>query len=190
MQTSTRPPEQILDEALNALSSKGSAASETLDALPAPVYLTDAEGRITYYNEACVDFAGRRPALGEDRWCVTYRLYGEDGAFMPHDECPMAVAVRERRPVRGAEAIAERPDGTRRHFRPYPTPVFDEAGRFAGALNLLFDISARKEADHLSAQAKRCRRLARTIGDSATVATLARMAEEYEAKAGELGREA
>ncbi len=36
--------------------------------------------------------------------------------------------------------------------------------------------------DFLEAQAVRCRRLARTIGDSQTVETLARMAEEYEAR--------
>ena len=37
----------------------------------------------------------------------------------------MAIALKENRPVRGYEAIAERPDGTRVSFVPYPTPLRD-----------------------------------------------------------------
>ena len=59
-----------------------------LDRLPAPVYVTDRSGRITYFNPACVAFAGRRPEVGRDSWCVTWKLYTEQGAFLPHDECP------------------------------------------------------------------------------------------------------
>ena len=56
-----------------------------LDALPAAIYTTDTAGRITYYNQAAADLAGRRPELGEDKWCVTWRLYWPDGTPMPHD---------------------------------------------------------------------------------------------------------
>jgi PAS domain S-box-containing protein len=186
MQPSARAPEQMLDAALTALRTPGSAWQDALEALPEPIYVTDVEGRVTYFNEACVAFAGRRPVIGEDRWCVTWRLYTDDGAFLPHDQCPMAVAVRERRPVRGVEAVAERPDGTRRNFQPFPTPLFDEDGHFAGAVNMLIDISDRKRAAYLAEQAQRCRRLARTIGDTVTVATLTRMADEYDSQAGQL----
>jgi PAS domain S-box-containing protein len=119
---------------------------QLLQALPAAVYTTDSEGRITFYNEAAAEFAGRRPELGE-LWCVTWRLYNADGSRLPHEECPMAIALKENRPVRGAEAIAERPDGTRRWFAPYPTPLRDTAGRLSGAINMLVDITERKEAE-------------------------------------------
>jgi len=119
---------------------------QLLQALPAAVYTTDAAGRITFYNEAAVEFAGRRPELGE-LWCVTWRLYNADGSRLPHEECPMAVALMENRPVVGAEAIAERPDGTRRWFASYPTPLRDSAGRLSGAINMLVDITERKEAE-------------------------------------------
>jgi PAS domain S-box-containing protein len=120
---------------------------QLLQALPAAVYTTDPEGRITFYNEAAVEFAGRRPELGE-LWCVTWRLYNADGSRLPHDECPMAIALKENRPVLGAEAIAERPDGTRRWFAPYPTPLRDSEGRLIGAINMLVDITERKQAEH------------------------------------------
>lgn len=181
-------PEQIIGRALSALRARGDAVQQALDEIDAPIYVTDTEGAVAYFNKACIPFAGRTPVIGEDRWCVTWRLFTEEGEFLPHDQCPMAVAVRERRPVRGVEAIAERPDGSRLHFRPFPTPVFDDAGTFTGAVNLLVDISNRKRADYLAAQAQRCRRLAGTIGDRSTVETLSRMAAEYEAEAGALDR--
>lgn len=120
---------------------------EILDALPVALYTTDAEGRITYYNEAAVEMSGRRPALGGDKWCVTWKLFHPDGTPLAHDECPMAVALEEQRPVRGAEAVAERPDGSRIPFIPYPTPLFDPAGGMVGAVNVLVDIGHRKEAE-------------------------------------------
>ncbi len=122
---------------------------DLLEALPAAVYTTDAAGRITYFNQACVELAGRVPTLGSDEWCVTWRLYHPDGRPLPHDECPMAVALKENRPIRGAEAIAERPDGTRVPFIPYPTPLRDASGNLVGAVNMLVDISERKKAEEL-----------------------------------------
>ncbi|WP_421577302.1 PAS domain S-box protein [Shinella sp. M31] len=119
---------------------------DLLEALPAAVYTTDAEGRITFFNRAAVEMAGRVPALG-DEWCVSWRLYRTDGSFLPHDQCPMAIAIKEDRAIRGEEAIAERPDGTRVPFIPYPTPLHDSGGKLIGAINMLVDISDRKKAE-------------------------------------------
>jgi PAS domain S-box-containing protein len=120
---------------------------EMIDALPAAIYTTDAEGHLTHFNPACIELSGRVPELGTDKWCVTWELYHPDGRPMPHDECPMAVAVKEGRAVRGAEAIAERPDGTRIWFAPYPTPLRDSTGRVIGGINMLVDITERKRAE-------------------------------------------
>jgi PAS domain S-box-containing protein len=125
-----------------------------LEALPVAIYTTDATGKITFYNQAAVDFAGRRPQLGRDKWCVTWRLYQPDGTPLPHNACPMAVALKERRPVRGEEAVAERPDGTRIPFRAYPTPMFNGAGELTGAINLLMDISNQKRVQAEAVQIK------------------------------------
>ncbi|EJC83237.1 PAS domain S-box [Rhizobium leguminosarum bv. trifolii WSM2297] len=119
---------------------------DLLEALPAAVYTTDATGRITFYNKAAVEMSGRTPQAG-DMWCVTWRLFNLDGTPLPHDQCPMAVALKEDRPVRGAEAIAERPDGSRVPFIPYPTPLHDANGHLVGAINMLVDITERKQAE-------------------------------------------
>ena len=120
---------------------------ELLAAIPAAIYTTDAAGRITYFNEAAVELAGRRPTLGTDEWCVTWKLYKPDGMPLPHDQCPMAIALKEGRSVRGTEAVAERPDGTRVPFIPFPTPLRDAFGHVVGAINMLVDISERKQAE-------------------------------------------
>jgi PAS domain S-box-containing protein len=118
-----------------------------LDVLPAAIYTTDAEGRLTFFNQAAADLSGRRPALGTDEWCVTWRLFSADGTPLPHEECPMAVALKTGEPVRGTEKIAERPDGTRVPILPFPTPLHDGSGRMTGAVNMLVDISDRKRAE-------------------------------------------
>jgi len=120
---------------------------ELLAAIPAAIYTTDAEGKITYFNQGAVEFAGRTPTIGSDEWCVTWKLYHPDGTPLPHDQCPMAVALKEGRPVRGAEAVAERPDGTRVPFIPFPTPLRDDSGKVVGAINMLVDLSERKQAE-------------------------------------------
>ena len=108
-----------------------------LDALPAAIYTTDAEGRLTYFNRAAVEFSGRVPELGTDQWCVSWKLYRADGTPMAHDQCPMAIALKEGRAVHGVEAIAERPDGTRIWFEPHPTPLRDIKGNIVGGINML-----------------------------------------------------
>ena len=118
-----------------------------LDALPAAVYTTDAAGRITYYNDAAADLWGHRPPLGTSEWCGSWKLYWPDGTPLAHNECPMAIALKENRIVRGMEAAAERPDGTRVPFIPYPTPIHDDAGKLIGAVNMLVDITDRKRAE-------------------------------------------
>lgn len=120
---------------------------ELLGSLPAAVYTTDAAGCITYYNEAAAELWGCRPELGKSEFCGSWKLYRADGRPMRHDECPMAVCLQVGRPIRGIDAVAERPDGTRVSFLPYPTPLFDSRGNLIGAVNMLVDIGERKQAE-------------------------------------------
>src|SRR3954452_6631367 len=117
-----------------------------LEALAVAVYTTDADGRITFFNEAAVDLWGRRPELGEE-WCGSFRLYDLDGRPMAHAECPMAIALKENRSVRGEVAKAERPDGRFVTFQPYPTPLRSADGALVGAVNVMIDVTERTDAE-------------------------------------------
>src|ERR1700735_5622166 len=126
--------------------------TELLELLPVAVYMTDADGRITFFNDAAAELWGQRPQLGSAQWCGSWRLYWPDGRPLSHDECPMAMTLKEGRPVRGIDAIAERPDGTRVHFLPYPTPLRDASGQLTGAINLLVDVTERRKSELESAR--------------------------------------
>ena len=130
-----------------ALSESEARYRAVIEALPAAVYTTDAEGRIVMFNQAAVELSGREPEIGSDSWCVTWKLYYPDGTPMPYEECPMARALKEGRHIRGEEAIAERPDGSRVNFVPYPTPLHDSNGMLIGAINMLVDITDRKDVE-------------------------------------------
>ena len=167
-----------LDAAVAAVRS-GADFEPLLDQLPVPVYVTDPDGFVTYWNRACIDFAGREPQRGTDRWCVTWELFTTAGDPLPHDKCPMAAAIREQKPIREEIAIARRPDGSRAAFKPYPTPIFDAGGELVRAVNMLIDVSDEQSAI-LADQAGRCRRLADATYDRSTSKTLNAMAESFE----------
>ncbi len=138
-------------QALSAFLSRGVEANEAfremIEALPIALYGTDAEGRLTFFNPAAVRLSGRVPDLGTDRWCVTWKLYLADGTPLPHEQCPMAIALRGGEVATGIECIAERPDGSRFWFTPYPAILRDAQGRVTGGINLLVDITERKLAE-------------------------------------------
>jgi PAS domain-containing protein len=180
--------EVLLEAAVAAATGPGETRAEALNALPAAIYVTDADGHLTYYNRACVPLAGREPQPGSDRWCVTWKLFTIDGDPLPHDACPMATAIKEQRKIRGAQAFAERPDGTRIRFQPFPTPFFNDDGSLAGAVNMLIDVTDLHRVKELRTQAQRCRRLANSVLDRRTLDTLKGMAIEYDAEADRLSR--
>jgi PAS domain S-box-containing protein len=119
-----------------------------LEALPIAVYTCNAQGRITFYNKAAAELWGREPEVGKDFWCGSWKIYHTDNqTLMALDECPMARTLKEGRAIEGEEIIVERPDGIRRLIQPHPIPQFDNAGKLAGAVNMLIDITERKEIE-------------------------------------------
>jgi len=120
-------------------------AEEAFSGLPLAIYLTSSDGVLLYCNQAAALFAGRWPRIGQDRWCVSWRLYDLEGNRMAHEECPMAIALQTGRPVRGAIAVAARPDGSRQSFVPFPTPLIDGRGELFGGFNALYPLKLRAE---------------------------------------------
>jgi PAS domain S-box-containing protein len=119
-----------------------------LDQLPTAIYTTDAIGRLTYYNQAAVVLWGRRPEIGAEWWCGSWELYRPDGSPLPLDQCPMAIAVKEGRAVRGLEAVVRRPDGSQVPVTPFATPLYDPSEILVGAVNVVVDLTDRHRAHY------------------------------------------
>ncbi|KKB11860.1 histidine kinase [Devosia geojensis] len=130
-------------------------SAAVLEALPIAVYLTDCQGAVLAYNPAARELWGVEPQIGVAKWCGSWKLRFPDGSPMAHDECPMAVAIRENRAIRGGEAMAERPNGELVPFLAFPTPIRNENGELTGAVNALVEISdaqaAKRAQRHLAA---------------------------------------
>jgi PAS domain S-box-containing protein len=119
--------------------------------LPVAVYTCDHQGYITYFNNAAEVLWGRKPEIGKDLWCGSWKIFYTNGEPMPLDACPMALTLSEGRAIEGKEILIERPDHTRIKVRPYPVPVFDEDGRLTGAINTLVDVTSLTDGEEKQA---------------------------------------
>ncbi|HEU0063685.1 MAG TPA: PAS domain S-box protein, partial [Flavisolibacter sp.] len=120
--------------------------SKFLDLLPVPVYTTDINGVINYYNHSASILWGRNPEIGE-LWNGSYKILNSDGSELDLENCPMAICIKEKRPVIGKEIQIVRPDGSIRIVNPHPQPIFADNGEMVGALNMLIDVTEVKKAE-------------------------------------------
>ncbi|WP_166436998.1 PAS domain-containing sensor histidine kinase [Niastella caeni] len=120
---------------------------QLIQGLPVAVYTCDANGYILTYNQAAAELWGREPEIGKDAWCGSWKTYTTEGAPLPPDQCPMAIALKEGKEVYDREIIVERPDGIKRTIMPHPKPFFNAAGKVIGAVNMLVDITDRKNIE-------------------------------------------
>ena len=125
-------------------------SNDIIQDLPVAIYTCDKTGYITHYNKAAVAMWGRMPEIGKDLWCGSWKIFHVNGSPIAIDDYPMAITLKEGHTVYGHEIIIERPDGSLRHVRPYPSPLFDDKGNILGAVNMLVDITDQKLADHYS----------------------------------------
>ena len=113
----------------------------------AAIYSCDPSGVIDYYNNRASELWGRSPAIGDtdERFCGSHMLYGSDGSYMPHEQCPMADVLSGKvSGVHDAEVQIERPDGSRIVVIVNIAPLIDDEGHVVGAINSFCDIKETK----------------------------------------------
>lgn len=120
---------------------------QLMEMLPIAAYTTDAEGRITFFNRRAQELWQRKPMLGSDLWCGSHMLRHLDGTPMAHDQCPMACILKAGQVCQGKEIIVEHPDGSWSNVIAYPELLMDAAGKTEGAVNLLVDITGRRQTE-------------------------------------------
>jgi signal transduction histidine kinase len=120
-----------------------------IEGLPAAAYTCDSQGLITSYNAAAVQLWGRTPLLHDpsDRYCGSFKLFDSKGEPLKHSECWMALALRDGKSYNAREVIIERPDRSRVTALAYANPFKGPEGQIRGALNILVDLSERREAE-------------------------------------------
>lgn len=114
--------------------------TKLLTLLPVAVYTTDAEGFLTFYNDAAAEFWGVKPELGVARWSGAHRFYSVYGEPISLTDGPVAQTLKSGEATRH-ECITERPDGTRIHTLAFPYPLRNGRGRLIGCINLLTDVT-------------------------------------------------
>ncbi len=117
-----------------------------LEALPVAIYTCDLDGYIRMYNRAAVELWGREPD-GSDQWCGSWKIFSMDGSPLPLDECPMAKVLKGIPVEPYREIMIQRPDGSRRIAVPHPRAITNDAGKMIGAVNMLVDVTFRKNAE-------------------------------------------
>ena len=133
------------------------------DLVPVAVYCCDAAGVIQQFNRRAAELWGREPSPGDtdERFCGSLKLFRPDGSFMPHEQCPMAEVVSGKlAQVCDAEALIERPDGSRITVIVNIRPLMSAQGEVTGAINCFFDVTERKR------DAERSREYVARLGDA------------------------
>ena len=117
---------------------------------PVAVYSCDSTGVIQEFNRRAVELWGSEPVIGgtDKRFCGSVKLFSPDGAYMPHEQCPMAeVATGTRPEAADAEVLIERPDGSRITVVVNIRPLTNPDGDVVGAINWFYDITSRKRSE-------------------------------------------
>jgi len=118
-----------------------------LDAAGEGINGVDMQGRITFVNPAAAQMVGwtQEEMLGQNQHSLMHHKR-EDGSGFPEQECPMALACYEGRPLQGSEELFWRKDGSS-FYAEYTCSPIREDGELVGAVVLYKDVTERRQAE-------------------------------------------
>ena len=130
------------------ISDKSTASTDraTLEAIGFGLYRTDAEGRCTYANQAALAMLGYevQDVLGRNMHDLIHHSH-PDGSRYPQSACPMLMTRQTGRPVRLANEVLWRKDGSFFTAEYCAWPLW-ESGRLAGSVVTLVDTTEQGSA--------------------------------------------
>lgn len=140
--------ERLLMEARTRAEADAAEQAAILGQLAEGVIVTDAEGRITFVNDAATRLHGVAALDVEPmRYSETYHLFREDGSPCPFDELPLARAVMAGETVRDERWRIRRPDGSEVLAIGNAQPVLGPDREPIGAVLTIRDDTARNAAE-------------------------------------------
>lgn len=137
-----------------ALQESEARQRQLLARLPVACYTMDRDGRLTFFNAAAERLWGKIPELEKELWTGAFSPTVGDGKRVALQDGPAALALKEKRSVRGVEGFIMRPDGSRRWVVPHPDPMFDAAGICVGVINVIVDVTDERHAKRMLQEAK------------------------------------
>jgi PAS domain S-box-containing protein len=131
MTTEQRPVELILARGL-------------MSNLTTPSFLVDPEGTLVFFNEAAGELLGLRyeeaGPMDLPEWGTRFIPLGEDGRQIPVEDLPLAIALREERPVHVRFTVRSL-RGDERDIEVSAFPIVGNAG-MQGAMAIFWDAGA------------------------------------------------
>ena len=117
-------------------------AREFASQLATPMFVTDEQGKLVYYNEPAELILGRSFAeageLSAESWAGTFDVTRLDGSPMPLEEMPGGVALLKRREAHAALRIRGL-DGVARTIEVTAFPLLDREDRSVGSVILFWE---------------------------------------------------
>ena len=162
----------------------GLDAALILDRMGEGVIVTNAQGEITYVNEAAERLHGVSELMvPPEAYSETYHLLTEGGDPYPPHDLPLARAVLNAETIVDARWLIERPDGTRVLAIGTARPVYDVCGRQSGGVLTIRDDTARHAAETELAMLNETleSRVAETIAERERAEAALRQAQKMEA---------
>ena len=111
------------------------------DCLSIPVFLTDQEGNLLFYNEPAEDLLGKRfeetgrMPVGE--WSTIFKPVDEHGEPIPPDALPLVRALTKQQPAHGSFWI-ESLVGQKNKISVTAYPIIGRPDRFLGAVAIFW----------------------------------------------------
>jgi len=109
-----------------------------------PAFLVDVQGTLVFFNDAAGELLGLRyeeaGPMELAQWGTRFMPLSEDGEPLAPDDLPLAVALRERRPVHLAFGVRSA-QGDERQIEVSAFPIVGNAG-LRGAMAIFWDATA------------------------------------------------
>ena len=111
------------------------------DCLSIPVFITDTEGNLIFYNEPAEVVLGKRfEETGEmpvAEWSTVFKPLDEDGAPLHPEELPLVKTLSDEYPHHKKFQI-ESLKGEKQHISVTSYPIISRAGKFLGAVAIFW----------------------------------------------------
>lgn len=111
------------------------------DSLSIPVFLTDTQGNLLFYNEPAEELLGIRfeetGSLPVEEWSTIFKPQDKDGRILKPQELPLVHTIYKRLPSHG-EFWIKNLKGDVHHISVTSYPIIGRPNRFLGAVALFW----------------------------------------------------